>query len=286
MKNSLLGSVLACILFIAPPASTLADTISPDIPNGYFAPLTVIGDHPQCSGLGQVAFEAAFETNNLAFEVSTENLRTTQTVDFDGTTATEESRCFLLERHGTEVERVEISCDDGRPKSLTFSQTDPAKVELSVTGNFVACQSPTSFEIMESNWEVAITSGTNVSYYSDQFFEYPKDGCISQKFTSEPSAILHYYVPGISGTAATRVLRYPFRASLNFDRQPPAYFRIDISGIPLEHRQDVNPQRLLARTSATFFPKSDEISGCADGVCELPEWLLKYEPIVLPRICE
>ena len=158
---------------IAPPASTYADTISPDIPNAFFAPLTVVEDHPQCNGPGEVAFAVNFEAPRLAFRATENDALNTAEIGSDGQVTVEEARCHIIQRSGTEKMLVQVDCADGQITQSPFISLDFDNIDLSLAGRFLACQSPTQFAVFESNWVAMIRQDGETRAFQNDFLSIP-----------------------------------------------------------------------------------------------------------------
>ncbi|MGJ8586933.1 MAG: hypothetical protein ACSHXW_02160 [Yoonia sp.] len=285
MQNSLFLGGVVCAFFIAAPVASDADTISSDIPNAYFAPVSVIEDHPQCDGLGQTALEFTFNTENLSFEVLG-GVRFNQAyVDAGGGSTIETEKCFVIQRNGVERIEVPIRCGEGRTSTSPFERVDLEDLSLSMSGKFLACQSPTSFRIMSSDWTVEVSGQTGLQRYEGEFFEFEDAGCENARIVRAPQATLSYNLAGITGPTTSPFSLYRWNRNDRVVEAAPTHFMIGLTGIPILERNGTESV-LRAKTTATFFPDLAGETDCRDGICRLPSWLQPWFGLIQPRTCQ
>ena len=285
MQISKAFSSIAYASFISITSFAAADIIPPSTPNAYFAPLALVDNHPQCSGWGQTAYEVVFETNNLSFYVQTEGRRDRARVRADGTVTIQHQSCAIIERRGTDPVRIEIPCDDVVVPKPRFSQRDLEQTALALSGRFLACQSPTAFDVLESNWEVIAKQETGTSTYSGSFFEFAEQGCEDTYDAEIPAAAFGYSVAGTFGAHSLYASGYRWRREQDIERALPTHFRVELSKIPLLESNEERTN-VIANASAIFFPTVNGNSACLDGLCEVPERLGTNVTLFDPRICK
>lgn len=293
MQNSLLGSGFACALIIAAPASTQADTISDSAINTYFAPLTVIEDHPQCNAPGQTAFEITFRTDTLDYRSYNKELTHRALVDGDGDTIISgiepNRRCFVTERRGGDVFQVEYECGEDEDQIPQSPVDEVVFDKISLSGRFVACQSLVDFDLVENSWEVAVLdndAAEDVSaVYAGSFLEYPLETCSAKDDHYATTARFTYALADIPSTARSRAGQHLRFGTGDQYTVPSARFVLFVSGIPIARRY--TPERdFFADIDAFFIVTVDGDSGCENGVCKPPPIVREAWRDSLPRACE
>jgi len=269
MQQSLIARYISYTLISVIPTAVMADTIASNIPNGYFAPLTVIEDHPQCNGPGQAAFEVSFETADLSYEAQHVDGRQTASVSADGVVTSDASRCFVTNRRGTERIQVEVNCDDGAKRHSPFETYDTSQNALSVSGSFTACQSPFAFELLDSWWRVQSGGLRGTTERTGSVFRIPHQGCQGAGPVSGPQLYLEYVKPTMNGIATFRNDRFPHDDLDIVAQAPPTFFRLFLDRMPI-FPDETGAPRAVAQTQVFLFPTDQGVGPCYGGVCRLP----------------
>lgn len=272
MHTSKTFSSIVCASFISTTSFVTANTISPDIPNAAFAPVTILPSHPQCDGPGEVAFHVDFERNDLRFRLNVDDDTTFLSESMADGTKPSDPICTRTERRGTDVVRIHVDCDDAQvpiASAFAFLAPDEAGVAVTVEGTFTACQSPTSFDVLESAWTATVIQTGEATKFSGSFITHPKAGCEATKIHTNPSATLAYSTSGTSDVFGNWRSRYRYWDRPRLRQQVPAFFRVRLQNIPLESATQTE-SRFVANTWAIFFPTYDGKSACLDGLCQLP----------------
>lgn len=169
------------------------------------APMTIIPDHPLCSGPGEVAFAVELVADNLDFRLEGDGwngsvYQFSRSADdqsdrscivgrprlsrsgfvmpetlcdaenFDDTASQnlvmpDEKGCFLVTRRGTEEVRQEVSCGESDAPSSLNSILKSASVELNFRLSADLCQSLTGIGILDSDWVAEIDTTIGAETY-------------------------------------------------------------------------------------------------------------------------
>ncbi|MEL6681274.1 MAG: hypothetical protein AAFQ09_01360 [Pseudomonadota bacterium] len=118
------------VVIAAMPA--IAQTIDQEMVNGYFAPVVVIADHPQCNGTGQTAFELTLEAAEMDFDLRGVDGDNIVYVGDDRWGEVRRQRCFVTQRRGVDSTPIEIPCEPNLSRAEFQERMDG----LSVSVNF------------------------------------------------------------------------------------------------------------------------------------------------------
>ncbi|WP_341367416.1 hypothetical protein [Yoonia sp. BS5-3] len=177
---------------------TIEELIERLNPRTYFAPITVLGDHPKCNGPGEVAFSVEIVADDLDFEVEGETwdgsvyqyndpregwIDETCIIgqtnfgarpihnaelchsDYDGKGSNqtviqrEAPKCYITQRSGTEETQFEIPCDVSRSPSSLNALVEQADIQVDALVRADICQSLTGIALIESSWTLDLEFG-------------------------------------------------------------------------------------------------------------------------------
>ncbi|PXW70190.1 hypothetical protein C7964_10274 [Loktanella sp. PT4BL] len=272
MQNSLFLGGVVCVSFIAAPVASDADTIASDIPNGLFAPLTIIEDHPQCNGPGQTAFKVEFETGEVSYTAQHVQSLREASISSDGVILEEEARCFVGHRSGTELRQVEVSCNGGELQRSPFDARNLSQTSISISGTFTACHSPFAFEIMDSSWRAQINEPKGPSEVTGTVFQNPVEGCENAVQVLEPRLYLRYVQTTSSGIPLGIERRFPYDDVDVVSPASPTFFRLIFNDIPVL-LNDNNSAFATVDTQVFLFPTDQGVARCPAGLCTLPRFV-------------
>ena len=231
MRNSRIINGLVSFILIGAPALAFADSISSDIPNGQFAPLTILEDHPQCNGAGQTAFNVEFETGNLSYRAQNAQSLREVAVSTDGVVAEDDARCFVTQMSGVERIQVEVICSDCTLQRSPFEGRNLSQTTISVSGTFSVCQSPFAYEVMESSWRAQINNPKVQSEVTGTVFQYPVQGCEDAVPALGPKLYLDYVQTTSAGMPFGYSSRFPYNKPNVVSPAQPTFFRLIFNDI-------------------------------------------------------
>jgi len=249
-------NVLTSAIVTALPALAAAETISLDMENAFIAPLTVVPDHPQCNGVGEVAFTTEFEADALSYLAKDPADQSGIVVDAAGTRPAFVPRCFVTQMRGVERTQFEVPCIQDPPIPLMFSALLQKPPRLSLSGTITACHAPLSLKFLEASWETTATNDEQVTVTNGTLFHRQSGDCIPRQDNDQPNAHIN---PSAHGINYTGTRRYPDNSV--------SLYRIDLFNIPVVMGSGGAPS-IHAFAPVFFFATFDGKGTCTDGVCE------------------
>jgi len=294
-KISLAAAIAVC------PAVATAQTIAEGAVNAYFAPATVVTDHPQCSGPGEVAYQLEFEGSDLSFSVEHAFSGAMKTVlGRDNTPAKEVAdpgepspvveiapivveeeerpRCFITQRRGVESMRVEIECNGALDPIDPFARLATSDLSLAVSAQASVCVSLAGFRVLEGAWTAELDAGLESASYSGAAFAPTLPDCDAPAQTEHPQVQLNYVMPGIVGNP--NEWRGP---RLRQEEKPAAAFWLRFEDVPIP-KASGGISTFAVTANTYFFPTFDGTADCPDGICRPPtrrwHWLPRPRGII------
>ena len=284
MQKSLLRSGLVCAIVLVAPVVTHADTISSDIPNGLFAPLTIIEDHSQCNAPGETAFKVEFETGSVSYRAQHMQSLQEAAVSANGVVTEDQPRCFVGQRSGTERIQVEVSCDGGGLRRSPFEARNLSQIDIIVSGSFIACQSPFAFEVLESTWRAQSNEPKGKSEVAGTVFQNPIQGCDNAEPVLGPRMYLDYVQPTMDGIPQGFRHRFPRDKPNVVSPAHPTYFRLVLNDMPVL-LDESNVPFATVDTQIFLFPTNQGEGSCPAGRCVLPPFATNMLNVYHARQC-
>lgn len=260
---------------------TIEELIERLNPRTYFAPITVLANHPKCNGPGEVAFSVEIAADDLDFKVEgdtwdgsvyqyndpregwiDETCIVGQTKfgarpihhaelchsDYDGRGSNqtvmqgEAPKCYITQRSGTEEMQIEIPCDVSRSPSSLNALVERADIQIDALVRADICQSLTGIALIESSWTVDLEFGGDRSRAEGILGDQVNE--ISEGMAT-PKIRLNYHRSGFGGL---RPIASDPRLDPNFpDPLSSAYFflTLEIEPAPIPGTSE-GPVKLLA----------------------------------------
>ena len=244
--------VLLTTVVTAAGSAVYAEEISDDFVNGYFVPLTLVEDHPQCQGPGETAFQVEFDQTSVVFHPQS---------TFD------DRRCYVTQRSGNERVQAEVPCSSGNDVSSLAEPPDFAEYSLQVSASFTACQSPFGFSVLDSSWRADASGPTGAVTSSGSVFSVPAEGCSDARRENGPAMLLEYFQTGAASFGWRNSPRFSITDSKEIEPEIPTHFVLSFWSVPIVTNDDDYPL-FVASALVALVPDAFADSACWGRQCE------------------
>jgi hypothetical protein len=237
---------LAFLVGMAGPSGAQEEAPIPK--NIFYAPYSLLADHPSCKDAGQTAFKVTFSAENLTVQLNSGVKQSTKRFAIaDGKVPDQVRQCTIKTRRGVEIIENPIECpDDWAEKNDLLDEFGHTSATPRISGEVTACMSLGSFEILDADWELTFAEGIE-----DWTQKYAED------------AVQFWYVnPGAHPAVALR--GFP---SLIGQKSAPDYLNFPLLSLSVECLQ-LNADRDAERpvyisANVMFAMKPDNAAGAA-----------------------
>ncbi len=245
---------LAPVLLALVPAAVAAQTIDERKVNGYFAPVILIEDHPQCDGAGETAFELSLDARDMDIDLRGVDGDNVAYVGDAPWSNVGRERCYITQRRGVERTRIEIPCNPSLTQAELQETLDELSIGLDFSGTLAVCQSPTDKQLLDGSWTATLTVDGRQSSHSGAYAVSTEHYCRQSDDASGTRVAVTYANTGLIG-----------REDGPFERSVSAY-HLQIMDMPIEI-PDANGITVDLQTDATFYPVFDGAAQCPQEGC-------------------